>query len=68
MSEINYKVCSKCGVSQPDENYAWRREGLRRAECKSCRYEYSKNYRVQHREKIRDYNVTYSRLQGKFSR
>ena len=53
---IRYRTCSKCGIAKPlTEEYFNKEksnaEGYRK-ECKECRAEYKKQYRVKNREKI----------------
>jgi 5-methylcytosine-specific restriction endonuclease McrA len=49
-----YKTCSKCGVEKPIEDFR-----VKRGQCISCEKLYSKNYKLQNREKFRELNKLY---------
>ena len=34
------KSCKKCKTEQPEDNFHWRRPGVRRTECKTCKAKY----------------------------
>jgi hypothetical protein len=48
------KVCSKCGELKSEDEYPWRRPGLRRCECRKCRRDYEIRYRSEHSEHIKE--------------
>lgn len=44
-------TCTKCGVEQPDENFARRaNRKTRRTQCNSCRAAYDRQWAAEHRE------------------
>lgn len=47
------KVCTKCGVNKPLEDFPWQK-GNRRADCKSCALnaERKRNYNISHEDYV----------------
>ena len=55
------KVCTKCGVWKPLEEYYKHKGGKdgRKSQCKKCKKEYKKQYYKNHAEHIKEYDKQY---------
>lgn len=53
------KICTKCKVSKPLEDYHKHKKGLhgRQSECKKCAFKRRKKYNIDNRKAIKEYNI-----------
>lgn len=61
MSDVNLKICSKCKVGQPSENFSKNKRRISGFNiwCKTCNSEYYKIYREENKEKTKIYSEIY---------
>ena len=55
------KKCSKCGISKPLDEFHNQKDGKygKRADCKKCNIEHSKQYAQEHKVEIKKYQKNY---------
>jgi hypothetical protein len=57
MSELDFKICIKCGISQTAEEFPLQKnmKSGKSNTCKSCKKEYQKSWRTENKEHLREY-------------